>query len=71
MSAPKSLALAKIWLNYQEKASFSLILTKSIGPIFESAEPMERHRALEGALVCTKLNAFFMLITPKYDNGIN
>ena len=47
---PKLLALAKNGLNYQEKASFSLILTKSVEPIFQSAGPILRHTALEGTL---------------------
>ena len=48
---PKLLALAKNGLNYQEKASFSLILTKSVEPIFQSAGPISRHTALEGTLI--------------------
>ena len=37
---PKSLALAENWLYCQEKASFVLILTKSVEPIFQSAGPV-------------------------------
>ena len=52
---PKSLASAKNWLNCQEKASFLLILTKSVEPIFQSAGPILRHATLEGTLVVTHL----------------
>ena len=58
---PKSLDLAKNWLkyhlfldtlaNYQEKASFLLILTKSFEPIFKIAGQILRHMALEGTLI--------------------
>ena len=46
-----NLTLAKNWLNYQEKASFSLIPTKSVEPIFESAGPISHYTALEGELI--------------------
>ena len=45
---PKSLASAENWLNCQEKASFELILTKPIEPIFQSAGPILDHIALRG-----------------------
>ena len=51
--APKSSASAENWLNCQEKASFVLILTKPVEPIFQSAGPILGHTALEGALVRT------------------
>ena len=44
---PKSLALAKNWLSDQETSSFLLILTKSVEPIFQSAEPNLQHTTLE------------------------
>ena len=47
---PKSQALAKNWLTDQEKASFLIILTKSVEPIFQSAGPNSRHTTLEGTL---------------------
>ena len=50
---PKSLALIKNWLNYQEKTSFLLFLKKSTEPIFQSAGPILRHTALEGTLFNT------------------
>ena len=52
---PKSLTLAENWLNCQEKASFLLILTKYVEPIFQSPGPILRHTALEGMLL-TKVN---------------
>ena len=50
---PKSLALAENGLNDQEKASFLLIFTKSVEPIFQIAGPISRHTALAGTLVTT------------------
>ena len=50
---PRSLALAKKFLNNQEKASFILILTKSVEPIFQSAGPILWHVILEGTLLST------------------
>ena len=47
---PKSLTLAENWLNCQEKASFLLILSESVEPIFQSVGPISRHTALEGTL---------------------
>ena len=46
----KSLVSAKNWLNCPEKASFVLILTKPVEPIFQSAGPVLGHTALEGTL---------------------
>ena len=47
---PKSLALALNLLNYQEIVFLSLILKKSVEPIFQSAVPILRHMAPEGTL---------------------
>ena len=52
---PKLLALVKNGLNYQEKASFLLIFTKSVEPIFQSAGPISRHTALKGTLIVIKV----------------
>ena len=43
--------MAENWLNYQEEASFLLILTISVEPIFQSARPMLWHTAFKGTLV--------------------
>ena len=48
--APKSSSVAENWLNRQEKASFLLILSESVEPIFQSIGPILRHTALEGTL---------------------
>ena len=41
----------KIGLYCQEKASFLLILSESVEPIFQSVGPISRHTALEGTLL--------------------
>ena len=48
---PKSLASDENWLNCQEKASFVLIFTKPVEPIFQSAGPISGHTALDGTLI--------------------
>ena len=48
---PNSLDLTENFLNFQEKASFLFIVTKSVEPIFQSAGPISRHMALEGILI--------------------
>ena len=45
--------MSENWLNCQEKASFLLILTKSVEPSFQSAGPISQHTALKGALNVT------------------
>ena len=49
--APKSLALAENWLNCRNKASFLLIFTKSVEPIFQSDELISRLRVLGGTFL--------------------
>ena len=48
---PKSSSMAENWLTCQQKASFSLILSESVEPIFQSVGPISRHTALKGTLV--------------------
>ena len=53
---PKSLTLAI------QKASFLLILTKSVEPIFQIAGPILRHTVLEGTLVTAELGLLVNLL---------
>ena len=43
--------MAENWLNCQDKASFLLILTNPVEPIFQSAGPILQHTALEETLM--------------------
>ena len=57
--APSSLDQAENWLNYQEKASFLVIFTKSVELIFQSAVSLLRHTAIEGTLVGNQIKLRF------------
>ena len=61
---PKSIALAENLLNYQEKGSILLILTKPVEPIFQSAGPISIHTILRGNTV---LGGSTYLYTPFSD----
>ena len=54
---PNTLPEAEIWLDKDEKASFSLIFKISVGPIFQSAGPILRHTALKRVLFTGWLEA--------------
>ena len=49
---PKSLASAENWLNCQEKASFALILTKPVEPIFSKCWANFGPHSLKGNTAC-------------------
>ena len=67
--APKSLAEAENWLNYKEKASFLLIFTKSVEPIFQTAGPILRHTALEGTLLISVFSVHLYQCSVEFNFG--